>query len=173
VTVDITPHENREYITTFACPEAITNALEFIERKLAEPNALKHTHLMLEYSLDYAAPSSKYLAIIDRYLERRGINYRMHSAHVRVPEEKTRLILRKTSLIDLTTPETELGDWELNIERVMLAYSRQYNQPLIVSPSNITVFKQPTTSNYYWVYTRVFDMWHYNDNFPEVGWQEI
>lgn len=168
----ITPAQ-REYIDTYGCPEAITNALTLIEQKLAEPGASEHTHLMLEYDLEYACPSSRYINIIDKNLERRGINWRIHSEHVLVPREVTRTVIRKASLIDLTTPDIEITPWEIEIERVMMAYHRQYNQPLIASPSNLTIFRIPETFNYYWVYTRIFDMWEYNDNYPEAGWKEI
>jgi len=178
-TTYITPSE-REYVTTIACPEAITNALHFISARLedTEDPAEDHTNIRIEYPLDYVCPSSRSLLIIDKNLERRGVNWRIHSAHTMVVKEVCRLVIRKVSLIDLTTPDISITPVESELERIMTTYSRQYKQPTIVGPSNITAFKLPDKSDgsaggFYWVYTRVFDMWEYNDQFPHVGWKEI
>lgn len=174
MSTDITPSE-REYVTTIACPEAITNALHFIAKRLEDTEypAEDHTNIRLDYSLDYVCPSSRSLLIIDKNLERRGVNWRIHSAHTLTVTELCRIIIRKVSLIDLTTPDITITDVESELERVMTIYSRQYKQPVIVGPSNITAFRLPDGKGFYWVYTRVFDMWEYNDQFPQVGWKEI
>lgn len=172
--INITPAQ-REYVCTLACPEAITNALHFIDARLADTtdDAEKHTNIRIEYPLDYVCPSSRSLLIIDKSLERRGVNWRIHSAHTLVVKELCRILIRKVSLIDLTTPDVSITPVECELERVLLAYSKQYNQPTIVGPSNITAFKLPEDKGFYWVYTRIFDMWEYNDQFPQVGWKEI
>lgn len=171
MTTDITP-SHREYVNTLACPEAIHNVLNLIDQRLAVPGAENHTHLMFEYDLKWVSPSSRFLSVIDKILENRGINWRIYSTHLIVAREVVRIILRKASLIDLTTNEVPLEPYEMELSRIMAVYSKQYNQPLIEGPSNITVFRV-AENQYYWVYTRIFDMWEYNDQFPEVGWKEI
>lgn len=163
---------DKQYLTTIACPEAINNCYTFIQRRLQQPNTENHTNIMLQYALEYVCPSSRSSQIIDYLLEQAGTHWRMHSFHVLVPQEVCRIIMRKASLVDLTTPAVELRDYEKKISSVLKIYSDQYAQPLIIGPSNLSVFSLPE-GGHFWVYTRVFDMWEYDERCPEQGWKEI
>ncbi len=170
-TFNITP-DVREYILTHPNPEVITNLLYFLTKRLKDVNAEKHTHIMFEYPLDFVSPSSRFMGLINKILELRGIHWRLRNIHVIVKPQVVRVIARKTSLIDLTTPEANHYEPDLHLERVLRAFCKQYDTTLLAGPSNMAVFRLPS-GKFYWVYTRIFDMWEYNDEYPEQGWKEI
>jgi len=170
--INITP-ARREYVTTIPCPEVVNNALKFITARVNQDDADAHTNIRIEYPLEYTCPGSVAIAVIDTLLEQRGINWRIHSAHVLTDREVCRLIIRKVSLLDFTAQEAGVtSPADVESVRVVDIYSKQYKQDYIVGPSNISVFSLPV-GGFYFVYTRVFDMWEYSDDFPEVGWKEI
>jgi hypothetical protein len=165
----------RDYVFTIAHPNCIYNSLLAIQEGLAnKPDADAHVHIMFEYDLDYVCPSTRFTYIIDDILESRAINWRVHSYHVNPGTLKVRVILRKVSLVDLTLEKTVLHDYEKRMHDLMQRYSEQFcDGGPVFGSSNIAIFKLPNDKGYYYLFTRVFDMWEYSEEYPTIGWRPL
>lgn len=167
--------EVRDYVFTIAHPNCIYNSILAIQEGLAKkPDADSHVHIMFEYDLDYVCPSTRFTYIIDDFLENSGINWRVHSYHVVPGTLMVRAILRKVSLVDLTLDKTILHDYERRMHGIMQRYSEQFcDGGPVFGSSNIAIFKLPEGQGYYYLFTRVFDMWEYSEARPELGWRAV
>lgn len=163
----------RTYVTTLEHPNCVFNNVRALTHYIASrEDADDHVHIMAEYSLDYVLPSMHYARIIDHELESKGLEWRIHSCHARVSTETIRIILRRVGLADLTAENTPLSVHDTALYPIMRKYSEQFCEGgVITGSSNIVIFKSDT--GFYYLYTRVFDMWAYDDACPDIGWRPV
>jgi hypothetical protein len=165
--------DEKEFIETIAYPNAIYNQIEHIKQHVANtPDISKHVHSMFEYDLDDVVPSGYFCNVIDHHLEEQNVPWRIYKVHVRVDKLTGRTVIRSKSLVDLAQPPVELPDHMLEVYRVMAAYAKQYDEPIITRASALAAFKLPEDKGYYWVFIRYFDVWEYSDLHPEIGWRK-
>jgi hypothetical protein len=162
----------KQYETTLANAHAVYNLYEIVKKKLQDPSVESHQIVKTQYDLTYVGPSQRFADIVDHHLEEEGLHWRIHSVHMLIPEKVIKVILRKHSLIDLVQEQKPINDYEQRLVSLFRKYAVQYNEPLIADSSNLQVFKQ-SSGNYYYVYTRVFDQWEYNEDTPEEGWKPL
>lgn len=165
----------RDYVFTLEHPNCIYNNVLGLTKYLdAHQDLEKHTNIMAEYDLDYVLASARYAQIIDLELEDQGYQWRIHSCHALCGKECIRIILRRASLIDLTADMVTINDYERRLYPIMRKYAEQFcDGGPIIGSSNVAVFRLDKGPGFYYLFTRVFDMWEYSDAHPDIGWRSI
>lgn len=165
----------RDYVITLEHPNCIyNNVLGLTEYLKSREDADKHVNVMAEYSMDYVLPSARYAELIDRELEDKSYQWRIHGCHAVCSREKIRVVLRRVSLVDLTADKITYADYERRVYPIMETYSKQFcNGGPIIGSSNVAIFRLEKGAGFYYLFTRVFDMWEYSDAYPELGWRPL
>jgi hypothetical protein len=165
----------RDYVFTLEHPNCIYNNVLGLTTYLnAHKDLERHTNVMAEYDLDYVLPSARYAQLIDLELEDQSYPWRIHSCHALAAKESIRIILRRASLIDLTADKISFSDYERRLYPIMHKYAEQFcDSGPIIGSSNVAVFRLDKGTGYYYLFTRVFDMWEYSDAHPEIGWRAL
>jgi hypothetical protein len=165
----------RDYVMTLEHPNCIYNNVFGLTKYLDSRKDLeKHVNVMAEYDLDYVLPSTHYAQLINLELDDQGYQWRIHSCHALSAKENIRIILRRASLVDLTADKMIFNDYERRLYPIMRKYAEQFcDSGPIIGSSNVAVFRLDEGTGFYYLFTRVFDMWEYSDAHPEVGWRAI
>ena len=173
--MEIIAPDTRDYVCTLEYPNCIYNNVTALTNYLyLRKDAAKHVNIMTEYDLDYILPSARYVQLIDLELEAKGLQWRIHSCHARSSTESIRTILRNVSLVDLTADKINCSDHERRLYPIMQAYSQQFcGGGPIMGSSNVALFRLGKGQGYYYLFTRVFDMWEYSDARPDIGWRAL
>jgi len=165
-----------QYVGTYEVPESIYNAVHFICKHLRE-TTIKETSVnsLLTYDLKYACPSSRYVSIINSELEERAIAWRIHSMHALLPELKCKIIIRRTSLLDLTGDAIAVPEHEQWLHHIMHKFNARMGKPLVSTGSYVAVstYKIANDTEYLFTYVRDFDTYEYDTGIPEATWKRI
>jgi hypothetical protein len=189
--IDITAKDTN-YECTITCPEIIYNAFKVIRARLDhDPDVERHQMLKVVYPLDFGGPHHRYMEILNWLLEEHPYMWRIHSVHVRLEEkhQTVSLILRRHALFDLTEAPPSINPLEKGLYALFTKYAKTLGKDevpngltlkptpedwepyLLKGPAALTVFKNKMSDSYYYLYRVIFDLWEYNDEFPEVGWK--
>ena len=166
-----------QYETAIACPETLYNCLKAIRARIDYDRSIDSHHIIkVVYSLDFGAPSHRFINILDQYLDQNGYDWRFHSMHINVIPRLVKVLLRKNSLADLTEEDVPVSDHEKNLIPLMTELARvqqrdavpdsrdmqlPWNYYMLPCPGSLRIFRLPSGAPYY-LYRATFDLWEYN-----------
>ena len=190
---NITPDEY-EYIANITSAEVVYNAFAVIlSRLIHDPGINKHQIIKVVYPFTFGGPHQTYISILNQLLEEHEYPWRVHSSHIRIhaQEKIVILLLRRESLVDLTDRPEPVGSSDKLLWPLMQRFAAQqgklpvpptfgqkhefqsieWDKYLLPSPSCLTIYQTNKGSDYYYHYRMTFDIWEYNEEYPEIGWQ--